>query len=281
MPRLPVPGGEMAYVDQGSGTPVVLVHGTPSSSKEWRHVAADLSRDHRVLAPDHLGFGDSTRPADWRVYSFGGHTANLRAWIEKLALERFHLVVHDVGGPVALPLALEAPERLDSLTIVQSWLWDLGAGAMLDNPVMRWLYLSAGFSARAMVRLSWGRRKPLTRELHAEFTSQFPDRAARAGTWGFARSVAREGAMLEEHERHLSKLAAVPLLLVWGRADRVVPPDHLERWRKHFPDAQVLALDDVGHFPQIEAPEDVSAALRRRFASPAASTSRPASPTAS
>jgi len=257
---------------------VVLVHGTPSSSREWRHVTADLARDHRVLAPDHLGFGDSTRPVDWRVYSFGWHTANLRAWLEQLALPRLHLVVHDVGGPVALPLALEAPERLLSLTIVQSWLWDLGAGAMLDNPVMRWLYLSAGFSARAMVRLAWGRRTPLTRELHQEFTSQFPDRAARAGTWGFARSVAREGAMLEEHERHLSKLAAVPLLLVWGKADRVVPPAHLERWKKHFPAAQVTALDDVGHFPQIEAPVDVSAALRRRFAS---STSRPASPTAS
>jgi haloalkane dehalogenase len=259
----------MSYVDAGSGTPVVLVHGTPSSSKEWRHVTADLARDHRVLAPDHLGFGDSSRPADWRVYSFGWHTANLRAWLDQLGLPRFHLVVHDVGGPVALPIALEGPDRLLSLTIVQSWLWDLGAGAMLDNPVMRWLYLSAGFSARAMVRLSWGRRKPLTRELHREFIDQFPDRAARAGTWGFARSVVREGAMLEEHERRLSRLATVPKLLVWGKADRVVTADNLDRWRRHFPDAQVLALDDVGHFPQIEAHDELVGALRRRLASDA------------
>ncbi len=164
MPRLTVPGGEMSYLDQGTGSPVVLVHGTPSSSQEWRHVAADLSRDHRVLAPDHLGFGDSTRAADWRVYSFDWHTANLRSWLEQLALPSFH---------------------------------------------------------------------------------------------------------------------PVPVLLVWGKADRVIPPVHLERWRKHFPDAQLLALDDVGHFPQIEAPEDVSAAMRRRFSSISSTTSQPASPTAS
>src|SRR5882724_206278 len=113
MKKVKVPGGEMAFLDLGEHEPpVVLVHGTPSSSREWRHVAGQLAERHRVLAPDLLGFGASDRPPDWRTYSLPWHTGNLRAWLEQMDLGRFHLVVHDFGGPVALPLAIEAPERL-------------------------------------------------------------------------------------------------------------------------------------------------------------------------
>lgn len=264
MKRLPVPGGQMAYLDEGSGSPVLLIHGTPSSSHEWRHVVRALAPRHRVLAPDHLGFGASDRPSDWRTYSLPWHTANLRAWVEALDLPRFHLVVHDFGGPIALPLVLDAPERLLSLTIVQSWLWDLGA-PNIDNPVMRWLYLSANFSARMLVKMSWGKRRKLTAALHREFKQQFPDRASRAGTWGFARSVTRERQLMDEQGARLGALKNVPVLLVWGKADRIVRPNHLERWKTLFPKAEVLELDDVGHFPQLEAPEDLVAALDRQL----------------
>lgn len=173
-------------------------------------------------------------------------------------------MVHDFGGPIALPLALETPERLLSLTIVQSWLWDLGA-PNIDNPLMRWLYLSANFSARMLVKMSWGKRTKLTSALHREFKEQFPDRASRAGTWGFARSVSKEGKLMDEQGARLGALKGVPVLLAWGKSDRVVRPQHLERWKALFPEAQVLELDDVGHFPQIEAPEDLIAALGRRL----------------
>jgi haloalkane dehalogenase len=265
MKRLRVPGGEMAYLDVGRGDPVLLIHGTPSSSLEWRHVVRALAPRYRVLAPDHLGFGASERPSDWRTYSLPWHTSNLRAWIDALQLPRFHLVVHDFGGPIALPLVLDAPHRLLSLTIVQSWLWDLGAPSM-DNPLMRWLYLSGNFSARMMVKMSWGKRTKLTADLHRQFKEQFPDRASRAGTWGFARSVSHERQLMDDQGTRLEALKNVPVLLVWGKADKLVRPQHLERWKTVFPTAQVLELDDVGHFPQIEAPDDLIAALDRRLA---------------
>ncbi len=265
MKTLNVPGGKMAYVDRGEGPPVVLIHGTPSSSREWRHVADALAPHHRVLAPDHLGFGESDRPEDWRVYTLDWHRANLRAWLDAVAPEKFHLVVHDFGGPIALPISLEAPERLLSLTIVQSWFWDLGA-PNVDNPIMRWLYLRANFSARMLVKLSWGKRKKLTRELHREFIQQFPDRASRAGTWGFARSVSHDGPALDARTHELDKLADVPTLIVWGKADRLVKPENLIRWKEVFPQANVLELEDVGHFPQIEAPDEVGRVLLEHIA---------------
>jgi haloalkane dehalogenase len=265
MKRARVPGGDMAYVDEGTGDPVILVHGTPSSSREWSHIGARLSAHHRVLAPDHLGFGASDRPSDWRTYSLQWHTANFAAWLDQVAVPAFHLVVHDFGGPIALPIALAAPSRLLSLTVIQSWLWDLKAPNM-DTVVMRWLYLSANFSARVMVRLAWGRRRKLTRELHAEFTRQFPTRASRAGAWGFARSVSHEGPLMDAAGRKLHRLAHVPTLLVWGKADRMVTASHFARWRQEFPHAEILDLEDVGHFPQIEAPDEVAAAIERRIA---------------
>src|SRR5690606_41342052 len=96
--------------DQGAGEPVVLVHDTPSSSNEWRYIIPTLAAHYRVLAPDLLGFGASSRPADLRIYTRPWHTQNLHAWLAALELSTFHLVVHDFGGPVALPLALEQPE---------------------------------------------------------------------------------------------------------------------------------------------------------------------------
>jgi haloalkane dehalogenase len=259
-----VPGGSMAYVDEGSGVPVVLVHGTPSSSREWMRVAAALSGDYRVLAPDHLGFGRSDRPADWRVYALGWHTENFRSWLKQAVIGRFHLVVHDFGGPIALPVALDDPARLLSLTVVQSWFWNL-KGPNVDNWLMRWLYLRWNFSARMLVKLSWGRRVKLTRELHREFLEQFPDRDSRAGTWGFARSISHDGPALEARAQELIRLQETPALIIWGKADKLVKPLHLQRWKELLPGAEVLELEDVGHFPQLEAPEEVAQAIRKRI----------------
>lgn len=265
MQVISVPGGEMAYRTQGAGEPVVLVHGTPSSSHEWRYIVPALAERYRVLAPDHLGFGASSRPPDFRVYTLRWHTENLRAWLEALKLPRFHLVVHDFGGPVALPLALEQPDRIQSLTIIQSWLWDLRAPKSMGGPLMRWLYLSLNFSPRVMVPLSWGRRVPLTRELRREFLAQFPNRAARAGAFGFARSIAFEGPLLDELSQRLGVLSDIPTLVVWGLADKIVRPENLARWRSALPSAAVLELPDVGHFPQLEAPDEIAPAIARHL----------------
>lgn len=260
------PGGRMAYVDEGQGVPVVLVHGTPSCSTEWRHVMQRLSPKRRVVAMDHLGFGQSERPADWRTYSFAWHRENLRAFLRQLPAESFDLVVHDVGGPIALPLVAELGKRVRSLTIVQSWLWDLGLDpsfarnrSMMGSAVMRWAYLSWNFSPKLMVKLAWGKRVPLTKPLHREFIDQFPTRASRAGLWGFVRAIVDEGAS-GSLAAETARLAAtrVPTTVVWGLADGMVKPLHLAQWKTVLPAARFVELADVGHFPQLEAPGELA-----------------------
>ena len=100
-----LPVGPLHYVDEGEGETLLLVHGTPTWSFEYRHVISALRGAYRCVAVDHLGFGLSGRPPD-AAYTPEAHADRLRAFVEKLGLRRFTLVAHDFGGPIALPLAL-------------------------------------------------------------------------------------------------------------------------------------------------------------------------------
>src|SRR5690242_4227331 len=94
-------GNRLSYRDIGSGEPIVLVHGTPSSSLEFLEVINDLSQQYRCIAMDHLGFGQSEKPKNGD-YTLAAHTKRLKALIEHLGLSKFHLLVHDFGGIIAL-----------------------------------------------------------------------------------------------------------------------------------------------------------------------------------
>ena len=98
--------GRVHYVDEGQGEVVLMAHGTPSWTYEFRHVIKELSKTYRVVAPDMVGFGLSDKPASFG-YRLEDHTRVLNEVVTRLGLTRFHLVVHDFGGVVALPLALE------------------------------------------------------------------------------------------------------------------------------------------------------------------------------
>jgi haloalkane dehalogenase len=266
---LPLPAGSMHYVDEGSGRPFLLVHGTPSWSFEFRGLIRALRSERRVIAPDHLGFGLSARPTAFS-YSLPEHTENLRKLIADLRLETYDLLVHDFGGPIALPLVLHAPERIGRLVILNSWLWPMGVDpqfekgkALLDSWLMRLLYLHANFSAGYMVKASWGTREPLTAERHRRFKAMFPDKDSRIGTWAFARSLVREEAYLASLYERIDRLRGVPTQVLWGTADKMVGEPHLARWRQELPNASFVELPGVGHFPQEEAAQEVVDLVRR------------------
>ena len=258
---LELPGARMHYVDEGSGPPVLLVHGTPGWSFDYRDLIRPLSKTHRCIAPDLIGFGLSDKPADW-PYALESHTASLRTLLAQLGIARFDLVVHDFGGPVALPLALEDPGRVRRLVLANSWMWPLSIDAefarrkrMVGTAFMRGMYLYANFSARVMVRMSWGRRRKLTPLRHKHFVAAFPNASSRHGTYGFLRSTIDRDDYLERLWARREQLASIPALVIWGRADRLITPVHLARWKEALPAARFEELADVGHFPLDEAPE--------------------------
>jgi haloalkane dehalogenase len=95
---LDVGEGRLHYVDEGVGPTILFVHGTPTWSFEYRHLIGGLKAKHRCVAVDHLGFGLSERPAG-SAYTPEAHAHRLRAFVDKLGLNGFTLVVHDFGAP--------------------------------------------------------------------------------------------------------------------------------------------------------------------------------------
>ena len=113
-----LPEGHLHYVDEGEGAPILFSHGTPTWAFEWRHVLAGLPNARRI-AVDHLGFGLSDRPPD-AGYRPEDHARRFAEFAESLDLHDVTLVVHDFGGPIALQWALDHPDRLKRLVILNS-----------------------------------------------------------------------------------------------------------------------------------------------------------------
>ncbi|HYX90326.1 MAG TPA: alpha/beta fold hydrolase [Myxococcaceae bacterium] len=260
--------GWMHYVDEGTGRPVLFVHGTPTWSFEFRHLIRALSREFRCVAPDHLGFGLSERPVGVH-YSAEEHAKNLAEFAESLSLEDFDLVVHDYGGPIGLPLALKRPGRVRRLVLLNTWMWRLD-----DDPDMRRkariagsalgriLYRRLNFSLRVIAPSAFGDRRKLTPEIHRQYLSVFPDPDSREKVlWALARGLLGEGKFYESLWQQRARLAGVPALIVWGMKDSAFRPHLLERWKAALPQTRVVELPNAGHWPHEEEPEAVIEAI--------------------
>ena len=231
--------------------PIVLVHGTPTWSFEYRHLIAGLRPSRRVIALDHLGFGLSERPAD-ASYTPEAHAARFRAFVDGLGLSRFTLVVHDFGGPIALPVALDDPGRVSRLVVLNSWMWSFAgdprcarwraARAWCPGGFGRFMYRRLNASLRLVTPSAYGDRRKLTRAIHGQYLAAFPDADSRERVlWTLARALLGSSAYYDGLWRRRDRLAAIPALVVWGMKDSAFRPNQLARWRTALPHATVVA----------------------------------------
>jgi len=259
--------GRMHYVDEGSGRPVLFVHGTPSWSFEWRHAIAGLRDRVRCIAPDHLGFGLSDKPLH-AAYKPADHAQRLLAFVRALDLRDVTLVLHDFGGPIGLPVLLEEPGRVRDVVIVNTWAWAHGEdpriaklSRVVASPFGRFLYKWLNVSPRFIVPQSMIQRQRFTKQAHAHYVGPFSARSDRTAPWVLGCELAGSDAYYGSLWARRERLQKVPVTLVWGERDPAFGPAYLARWREALPHAQVHALEDVGHFPQEEAPQQLLAAL--------------------
>jgi haloalkane dehalogenase len=260
---LPLPAGRMHYVDEGQGEPIVFVHGTPTWSFVWRQQIKSLSRTYRCIAPDHLGFGLSEKPADF-AYTPEAHADNLEQLIERLQLKNITLVVHDFGGPIGLRYALRHPENVKNLVILNTWMWSLEEeqqimkiSRFMSGGVGRFLYLQLGFSARMLLPRGYHQRKHLTKDVHQHYLKPLSSASQRLGTWRFAAALQEAGPYFAQLWEHRESIRAIPKLILWGEKDALLPIRLLDKWQKAFPEAKVTRLQ-AGHFLQEEKGGEVS-----------------------
>jgi haloalkane dehalogenase len=259
------PAGRMHFVDEGHGPLVVFVHGTPTWSFEWRHLIRSLRSTHRCIAPDHLGFGLSDRPGDF-PYTPESHARNFAAFVDGLALDGMTLVVHDFGGPIALPVCLAAPARVHRLVLINTWMWSFSGDPDMERKARiagsrlgRFLYRRLNFSLRVLMPSSFGERRKLTPRLHRQYLDRFLDPDSRDRVlWPLARSLLGSGSWFDSLWQRRGTLGGRPALLLWGLADSAFPPRQLARWQEVLPDARVVRYAGAGHWPHEERPVQVA-----------------------
>jgi pimeloyl-ACP methyl ester carboxylesterase len=268
--RFATPHGSVSYVDEGAGPPVLFVHGTPSWSFEWRAVISALSREYRCIAPDHLGFGLSDKPPDAPLAP-EDHAERLRALVLALDLTDLTLVVHDFGGPIGLPIALDLKHRVTRVIVVNSFMWSHAedpAVARIDRFVRsfvgRVLYRFANFSPRVLLPASFADKTRLTRRVHRHYVAPFSRRSEREAPYALACALIGSSAYYDGLWARRSELARVPLTIVWGERDPAFGRQHLQRWIGAFPSAHVVRVPDAGHFVAEERPDVLITAIRAR-----------------
>ena len=263
----------MHYVDEGQGEPILFVHGTPTWSFEWRHLIKALSASHRCIAPDHIGFGLSGRPHD-APYTPEWHAQNLQEFVEQLDPGPLTLVVHDFGGPIALPLALHRPELVKRLVVINSWMWSFADDAEMrararvaGGSLGRFLYRWANLSLRAIMPSAYGDRRALTPAIHRQYLDRFPDRWSRGAVlWPLAHALLASSEFYDSLWRERARLACLPALIIWGMKDTAFRPHQFVRWREALPVANVVEIPRGGHWPHEEAPDEVAGALKEFLA---------------
>jgi haloalkane dehalogenase len=266
------PAGRMHYIDQGSGSPVVFVHGNPSWSFEYRKPISILSGEHRCVAPDHLGFGLSDKPVDWS-YLPRDHAANLEALIESLDLEGITIVVGDWGGPIGLSYAISHPDRVKNLVITNTWLWSvrrnpyyIAFSSFMGGPIGRSLIKRRNFFAGAMLKRFYGVRSRLTPEIHTQFLGPLGEPADRKGCMTFPGQIIGSSDWLTGLWDRRQNLSGKPMLLAWGMKDIAFREKELRRWSATFPEARVIRFEDAGHFVAEEKPDQLAQAITELIA---------------
>jgi haloalkane dehalogenase len=261
--------GRIHYIDEAAGHPLVMLHGNPTWSFLYRTPIKALSGRYRCIAPDYIGFGLSDKPPEWS-YKPQDHAVLFRSFIDALGLTRFSLFVQDWGGPIGLSYAIDHPERVRSVLLMNSWMWAVRRdphyllfSAFFGGPFGRYLIRHHNLFARYAMTAAFGDRSRLTKEIHSQYLHPFARPDSRKGCWVFPGQVAGAAPWLDHLWTNRRRLAAIPALIVWGMADKAFREKELDRWRSVFPDASVVRLADVGHFVPEEGGDRLAASAGR------------------
>jgi haloalkane dehalogenase len=249
-----VDGLRLAHIDEGEGQPVIFVHGEPTWSFLWRKVIPPV-RDagFRCLAPDLAGFGASDKPVDIGWYTYDRHTALAQTLLEDLDLRAATIVVHDWGGPIGLRLAVEHPERIERLVILDTGLFT-GRQKMTDawiafrDFVARTEDLPVGFLVRGACKQDPGD------EVIAAYDAPFPSVAAKAGARAFPLLIPQSpdapGAVAGQRVQEALRDDRRPTLMLWGDSDPVLPLSVGERFASAIGRPAPRPIENASHFLQ-------------------------------
>lgn len=272
-----IAGHQMHYLDEGSGDPVVMVHGNPSWSFYYRNLVTSLSRSHRCIVPDHIGCGLSDKPSDDTYsYTLAQRVDDLTLLLEEAGVrERVTLVVHDWGGMIGMAWANRHPERIARLVILNTAAFPLPEQMSLPftlrltrTPLGSLLVRGLNAFSAGAARMCFER--PTTQEIRRAYQAPYDSWANRIATLRFVQDIPLSPSdpgyqIVSEVEQGLSQFAETPTLLCWGAKDFVFNDGFYARWRELMPHAEFHYFEDCGHYVLEDAREEIDELTRDFF----------------
>jgi haloalkane dehalogenase len=252
----------MHYVDEGSGEPVLMLHGEPTWAFLYRKLIPPIAGVARALAPDYFGFGRSDKPTRMEDYSYDFHCASIERFADDLDLHDITVVVQDWGGPIGLRLAVERPDRVARLVILNT---GVGAGRA---PSEEWLRFRE-FVRRVGTDLVPGQLirissvTELSDEVVDAYNAPFPTPESKAGVLAFPELVPTEpehpsAAKMTEVREALATWER-PALVLFSDSDPIFTPRAAERMAERIPGAgPAETIAGAGHFLQEEKGEEIA-----------------------
>ena len=264
-----VGGHRLHYVDEGVGPTLLLVHAGPAWSFVYRDLIVRLRTQFRCVTLDFPGAGLSVAAAGYRP-GMAAASQVLQAFVEALDLRDVTLVVHDVGGPVALGVAVHLPDRFVALVVTEAFGWPLSD----ENPKVARILRLVGSPTFTVVNgatnllarvtaTRYGIGRHLTAEGRRTFLGPYRDSRVRR----YANAMLGDAAIDVDYLRALDNavcttLSDRPVLLVFGQESPTVKEGFPARWTARFPDARLILLEGAHHFPMMDDPDRVSAVIR-------------------
>ena len=248
--------GEMAFIRVGQGIPVMLLHGIPSSSYLWRDAIGPLAQHFDVVAPDLLGYGDSDKRVDSDL-SVAAQERYIIALMESLAIQRAHLVGHDIGGGIAQLIAADEPARVGKLVLIDSVVdtnWPIPDIARLHDPFWDQRMVTADLRQGFGEGLEAGIVTPgrVTSDLLDEWVRPFADQAGRRAYLRAARSLNNKD--LTSRSNDIRQIG-VPTLIIWGANDKFLDRNWADKLHQKIPGSVVQVIEPGGHFLPIDRPD--------------------------
>ena len=260
-------GVRLHYVDEGEGEPVVLLHGNPTWGYLYRNFIPPLSQTNRCVVPDYMGFGKSDKPLD-QPYTLARHIENFTALALDLDLRDITLVMQDWGGPIGLGFAVDHPERIKRLVILNTWAFRIAEGTPLAPllELFRQPHVGEGLVQGLNLFVEGFfpagiHHKERINEIMPAYRAPFPDFNSRYGTLAFPRDIP----VGDDHpstpamghvQDNLGKLN-VPTTIIWGMQDPAIPPPLIDAWKGVYAHAEVHKIETASHFLQEDEPEQI------------------------
>ena len=253
---LEINGANIHYRDEGSGEPLVLIHGWASSLHTWDDWTEILKEDFRVIRLDLPGFG-LTGPVDTADYSAEYFAEIVKGLLDELNIGKSHIAGNSMGGRVTASFASNYPERTDKIILLNAAGYITESSdtlGFINTKIISFMarYITPRYIVRTMIKDVYADADKLTEETVIRYQKMLLREGNRSVIFRVLES-SDTGLMNESEKEKLNNIKS-PALIMWGDEDRWIPPEHAYLFENDIPDSRVIMYEDAGHVPMEEIP---------------------------